>query len=83
VGSVERHDAIHIALRDLGAGSGNSSQRVTHGRGYRSRYRIGGHPAALASKLKIAESNGAAVIEDCAQSHGAKFDGRATGSGSA
>ncbi|MCE5310547.1 MAG: DegT/DnrJ/EryC1/StrS family aminotransferase [Acidobacteriales bacterium] len=38
-----------------------------------------GHPAALAPILKIAESYGAAVIEDCAQSHGAKLDGRATG----
>jgi dTDP-4-amino-4,6-dideoxygalactose transaminase len=38
-----------------------------------------GHPADLAAILPIAERHGVAVIEDCAQSHGATFGGRATG----
>jgi dTDP-4-amino-4,6-dideoxygalactose transaminase len=40
-----------------------------------------GHPANLAAILPIAERHGAAVIEDCAQSHGAVLRGRATGTG--
>ncbi len=38
-----------------------------------------GHPADLAAISSIAERHGAALIEDCAQSHGATFDGRTTG----
>jgi dTDP-4-amino-4,6-dideoxygalactose transaminase len=38
-----------------------------------------GHPADLAAILPIAGRHGAAVIEDCAQSHGAALGGRATG----
>lgn len=118
VGVASGTDAIHIALRDLGVGSGNLVATVSHTavatvaatelagavpllvdiepetytmdpaslKTVMSRkvkaiipVNLYGHPAALASILKIAESYGAAVIEDCAQSHGAKFDGRATG----
>lgn len=38
-----------------------------------------GHPADLAAISSIAERHGAALIEDCAQSHGATFDGRTAG----
>lgn len=38
-----------------------------------------GHPADLRSIVPIAERYGAALIEDCAQSHGAALDGRVTG----
>jgi dTDP-4-amino-4,6-dideoxygalactose transaminase len=38
-----------------------------------------GHPADLRAVLPIAERFGAALIEDCAQSHGAALDGRVTG----
>ncbi len=39
-----------------------------------------GHPANMAALMSIADRHGLAVIEDCAQSHGAKCDGRMTGS---
>jgi dTDP-4-amino-4,6-dideoxygalactose transaminase len=38
-----------------------------------------GQPADLAAILPIAERHGAAIIEDCAQAHGATLDGRAMG----
>jgi dTDP-4-amino-4,6-dideoxygalactose transaminase len=39
-----------------------------------------GQPADLAALLDLARRHGARVIEDCAQSHGARFAGRRTGS---
>ncbi len=38
-----------------------------------------GHPAAMRDILRIAESHGLRVIEDCAQSHGACLEGKMTG----
>ncbi len=38
-----------------------------------------GHPADIAELVKIAECHGLLTIEDCAQAHGAKFDGRTVG----
>jgi len=38
-----------------------------------------GHPAALSALVSIVEHHGLTLIEDCAQSHGAKVDGRTTG----
>lgn len=38
-----------------------------------------GHPADMASILKVARANGLRVIEDCAQAHGATLDGRMAG----
>jgi dTDP-4-amino-4,6-dideoxygalactose transaminase len=38
-----------------------------------------GHPADMAAIMEIAQRYGLYVIEDCAQSHGAKWNGRATG----
>jgi dTDP-4-amino-4,6-dideoxygalactose transaminase len=38
-----------------------------------------GHPADLPALLEIARRHGLSVIEDCAQSHGASWDGRTTG----
>ncbi|MEM6325505.1 MAG: DegT/DnrJ/EryC1/StrS family aminotransferase [Bacteroidota bacterium] len=38
-----------------------------------------GRPAAMASLLEVAERNGIAVVEDCAQSFGATVGGRQTG----
>jgi dTDP-4-amino-4,6-dideoxygalactose transaminase len=39
-----------------------------------------GQPAELAAILELAHAHGLRVIEDCAQSHGAVYRGRATGS---
>ena len=39
-----------------------------------------GHPADLAQIVSIAASHGVRVIEDCAQAHGAFYDGRRAGS---
>ncbi|WP_132254322.1 DegT/DnrJ/EryC1/StrS family aminotransferase [Methylobacterium segetis] len=39
-----------------------------------------GHPADMPALMDIAERHGLAVIEDCAQSHGAHLDGRPLGS---
>ncbi|KQP68757.1 DegT/DnrJ/EryC1/StrS aminotransferase [Methylobacterium sp. Leaf111] len=39
-----------------------------------------GHPADMPALMAIAERSGLAVIEDCAQSHGAHLDGRPLGS---
>ncbi len=41
---------------------------------------IYGHPADLDPILAIAQKNGLAVLEDCAQSHGASYGGRRVGS---
>lgn len=38
-----------------------------------------GHPADMPSILAIAQRHGLLVVEDCAQSHGATWDGRTTG----
>lgn len=38
-----------------------------------------GHPADLAGLLQIADHHGLALIEDCAQCHGAKVMGKSTG----
>ncbi len=38
-----------------------------------------GHPADMPRILEIASRYGAAVVEDCAQSHGASIEGRKTG----
>jgi len=38
-----------------------------------------GHPADMAEISRLASRHGLAVIEDCAQSHGAAVDGRKTG----
>lgn len=39
-----------------------------------------GHPAPMPEILRVAATHGAAVIEDCAQAHGASLDGRKAGS---
>lgn len=39
-----------------------------------------GHPADMDSILRIAKEHGAAVLEDCAQAHGAKYFGARVGS---
>ena len=39
-----------------------------------------GHPAAMGALRALATRHGLALIEDCAQSHGATLDGRRTGS---
>lgn len=39
-----------------------------------------GHPAAMVEILRIANAAGLVVIEDCAQAHGAKINGRRVGS---
>ncbi|MGM0440913.1 MAG: DegT/DnrJ/EryC1/StrS family aminotransferase [Elusimicrobiota bacterium] len=41
---------------------------------------IYGHPAPMDKIMELAETYDCKVIEDCAQSHGAKFKGRKTGS---
>ncbi|MFO7628168.1 MAG: DegT/DnrJ/EryC1/StrS aminotransferase family protein [Prochlorococcaceae cyanobacterium] len=41
---------------------------------------LAGWPAAMAAILELARSHGLAVIEDCAQAHGARLDGRSVGS---
>ena len=38
-----------------------------------------GHPADMREITRVAQEHGVPVIEDCAQSHGASIDGRATG----
>ena len=38
-----------------------------------------GHPARMAEILKVAADQGIRVIEDCAQAHGAEWDGRKVG----
>ena len=38
-----------------------------------------GHPANMPAIMEIARRHGLYVIEDCAQSHGARLDGRTTG----
>ncbi len=38
-----------------------------------------GLPADLGTLMRIAEAHGLAVVEDCAQAHGAKYDGRLVG----
>jgi dTDP-3-amino-3,4,6-trideoxy-alpha-D-glucose transaminase len=38
-----------------------------------------GHPAPMERIMRIAERRGLAVVEDCAQSHGASIDGKRTG----
>ena len=40
---------------------------------------IGGEPADIEGIMRLAESRGLPVIEDCAQSHGAKINGRMVG----
>lgn len=39
-----------------------------------------GHPAAMEEVARLASARGLAVVEDCAQSHGASIGGRRTGS---
>jgi dTDP-4-amino-4,6-dideoxygalactose transaminase len=39
-----------------------------------------GHPCEMDAILQIAEEHGLAVIEDCAQAHGAEYKGRVVGS---
>ena len=39
-----------------------------------------GHPCDMPALMALAERHGLAVVEDCAQSHGAALDGRALGS---
>lgn len=39
-----------------------------------------GHPCRMDEILAVARENGVAVIEDCAQCHGAEYHGRVTGS---
>jgi dTDP-4-amino-4,6-dideoxygalactose transaminase len=41
---------------------------------------LGGWPCDMKPLLELARERGFAVIEDCAQSHGATYDGRVTGS---
>ena len=38
-----------------------------------------GHPADMTGILEVADRHGLVVVEDCAQSHGARWDGRQTG----
>ena len=39
-----------------------------------------GHPVKMSEVMKLAETYGVKVIEDCAQSHGATYEGHQTGS---
>ncbi len=39
-----------------------------------------GHPAAMSEIMSVADSRNLLVIEDCAQAHGARLDGRMVGS---
>lgn len=41
---------------------------------------LGGHPANMGEINRIAEKYGLAVIEDCAQAHGAEYQGKKVGS---
>ncbi len=41
---------------------------------------LGGWPCAMESIMDLAHARGLAVIEDCAQSHGAKYNGKYAGS---
>lgn len=41
---------------------------------------LGGWPADMPAICDLARSHGIAVIEDCAQAHGARFDGQSVGS---
>lgn len=41
---------------------------------------LGGWPAELPAIVDLARAHGLAVIEDCAQAHGARIDGRSVGS---
>lgn len=41
---------------------------------------IYGHPANMTALAEIAQRHGAAIVEDCAQAHGAKISGRKVGS---
>ncbi|HEY3781110.1 MAG TPA: DegT/DnrJ/EryC1/StrS aminotransferase family protein [Fimbriimonadaceae bacterium] len=41
---------------------------------------LGGWPCEMSSIMELAASKGLKVIEDCAQAHGAKIDGRSVGS---
>lgn len=41
---------------------------------------LGGHPAAMDGIMTLARSRGLKVIEDCAQAHGARCQGRSVGS---
>ena len=41
---------------------------------------LGGWPADMTAIVDLARSHGLAVIEDCAQAHGARIDGRSVGS---
>lgn len=41
---------------------------------------LGGHPADIESLRQIADKHGLAIIEDCAQAHGAEFENRKVGS---
>ena len=41
---------------------------------------LGGHPAAMGGIMTLARSRGLRVIEDCAQAHGARWQGRSVGS---
>ena len=38
-----------------------------------------GHPVDMAPLMKIARRRGVKVVEDCAQAHGAEYDGKVTG----
>jgi dTDP-3-amino-3,4,6-trideoxy-alpha-D-glucose transaminase len=38
-----------------------------------------GHPADMAALAELAERHGLAIVEDCAQAHGARIDGRLAG----
>ncbi len=41
---------------------------------------IGGEPADIEGIVRVASKRGIPVVEDCAQSHGARLDGRPLGS---
>jgi|SaaInl4_135m_RNA_FD_contig_81_557629_length_1742_multi_2_in_0_out_0_2 dTDP-4-amino-4,6-dideoxygalactose transaminase len=41
---------------------------------------LGGHPADMGALRKIADKHGLKIVEDCAQAHGAEFDGQKVGS---
>ncbi len=55
-------------------------QKVTKKTGVILPVHIYGHPAPMDKIMELAETYDCRVIEDCAQSHGAKFNGQTTGS---
>lgn len=62
--------SLEAALKNLPAGRSAAAVVVVH---------LYGHAADLPAILSVARAHGLKVIEDCAQSHGARLNGRLTG----